>query len=157
MRMMRRRAPKGTHAYIDRHGKPRYYLRRPGHKKIPLPGLPWSPQFMAAREAALKGEWGKAEVGAKRTVEGTVSAALVSNYGSKAFTDELAKLTQQNRRAILENFRAEHGVKRISLIGSADLQAILTKETLAAQRNFKKAMRGFVDHCITKLDQDRPA
>ena len=120
------------------------------HKEIPLPGLPWSPQFMAAREAALKGEWGKAEVGAKRTVEGTVSAALVSYYGSKAFTDELAKLTQQNRRAILENFRAEHGDKRISLMGAEHLQAILTKETPAAQRNFKKAMRGFVDHCITK-------
>jgi hypothetical protein len=55
---MMRRAPKWTHSYTDRHGKVRFYLRRPGHKKVPLPGLPWSPQFMAAREAALAGdEW----------------------------------------------------------------------------------------------------
>ena len=58
--------PKYTHGYIDQHGRPRFYLRRAGHKKIPLPGLPWSPEFMAAREAALKGEWSKPEIGAQR-------------------------------------------------------------------------------------------
>ena len=30
------------------------------------------------------------------------------------------------------------------------LQAIIDKKTPASQRHFKKAMRGFVDHCITK-------
>ena len=27
-----RRPPKYVQAFLDRHGKPRYYLRRPGHK-----------------------------------------------------------------------------------------------------------------------------
>jgi hypothetical protein len=50
---MRMRRPKYTHGFIDRHGKPRFYLRRPGHKKVPLPGLPWSEPFMRAYQAAL--------------------------------------------------------------------------------------------------------
>ena len=95
---MKLRRPKNTHGLHDQHGKARFYLRRPGHRKVPLPGLPWSPEFMAAREAALKGEWGKREIGAKRTVEGTVNAALVSYYQSRAFND-LATITQQDRRA----------------------------------------------------------
>ena len=53
--------PKYTHGYITRHGKPCFYLRRPGQKKSDCPGLPWSPEFMAAREAALNGEWIKQE------------------------------------------------------------------------------------------------
>src|SRR5262245_31373157 len=65
------RPPKWTNSYIDRHGKPRFYLRRPGHRQIPLPGLPWSPEFMAAREAALKGEWVTPEMKAKRDWRGT--------------------------------------------------------------------------------------
>src|SRR5262252_8656396 len=40
----------------DRHGKPRWYFRRPGFKQMPLPGLPWSPEFMAAYEEALAGQ-----------------------------------------------------------------------------------------------------
>jgi hypothetical protein len=39
----------------DCHGKPRWYLRRAGHKRVPLPGLPWSPEFMASDEAAMAG------------------------------------------------------------------------------------------------------
>ena len=104
--------PKYTHGYIDQHGKPRHYLRRPGYKKIPLPGLPWSPEFMAAREAALEGEWSKPEMGAKRTVAGTVNAAIVSYYQTSAYNDGLAESSRKMRRAILERFREEHGDKR---------------------------------------------
>ena len=40
--------PKFVHGYIDRNGKPRFYFRRSGFKGVALPGLPWSPEFMAA-------------------------------------------------------------------------------------------------------------
>ena len=40
------------HAFIDRHGRARFYLRRKGHKKVPLSGLPWTPHFMKVYEAA---------------------------------------------------------------------------------------------------------
>jgi hypothetical protein len=142
---MRMRKPKYTHGFIDRHGKPRFYLRRPGQKKVPLPGLPWSEPFMRAYQAALDADWGKREIGAKRTIAGTVSAALVAYYQSRAFTD-LARLTRQNRRAILERFRAEHGHRPMPIPANV-MQHIIDKKTPAAQRNFKKAMHGFLKYC----------
>ena len=35
------------------HGKPRFYFRRRGFPSVNLPGLPWSPEFMAAYEDAM--------------------------------------------------------------------------------------------------------
>jgi integrase len=51
-----KRPPKYVQGFIDRHGKPRFYFRRPGFKSVPLPGLPWSPEFMAAYAEALAGQ-----------------------------------------------------------------------------------------------------
>ena len=42
--------------YRDRQGKARRYFRRPGYKRVPLPGTPGAPQFMAAYQAALAAE-----------------------------------------------------------------------------------------------------
>ena len=142
------KTPKYTHGYVDQHGKARFYLRRPGYKKIPLPGLPWSPEFMAAREAALKGEWAKPEIGAKRTVAGTVNAAIVSYYQTSAFNDGLAESSRKMRRAILERFREEHGDKRMALMHKKALQAILCKKSPAAAANWRKALRGLIDHAM---------
>ena len=145
---MKRKYPRWTHGYVDQHGKPRFDLRRPGHKKIPLPGLPWSPEFMEAREAALKGDWSKVEIGASRTITGTVNAGLVSYYQSGPFK-ALAESSQKMRRAELERFRADHGEKRIEKMHGVALQAIVNAKTPAAARNWKKAMRGFMNHCVS--------
>ena len=102
---MKRKNPKYTHEFTDHDGKPRYYLRAPGRKQVPLPGLPWSPEFMEARERALNEEWVAPPLGASRTKAGTVNAAIVSYYQSSAFTDGLAKSSQDMRRNILERFR----------------------------------------------------
>ncbi|MFB6448939.1 tyrosine-type recombinase/integrase [Bradyrhizobium tunisiense] len=146
--MKPRKLPRYVHGYMDRHGAPRFYFRKAGLKSVALPGLPWSPQFMEVYERALKRGEG-IELGSKRTVHGTISAALISYYQSTAFSEVLAKVTQQNRRAILEAFRADHGDKRVSLMHATALQNIINKKRPAAQRNFKKAMRGFIDYCIT--------
>lgn len=143
---MKRRNPPMVHEYVDRHGKARFYLRRRGFPKVSLQGLPWSPEFMAAYEGALAGQPVKIELGASRTVAGTLSAVLVSYYQSSAFKD-LAQSTQQTRRAILERFRNEHGDKYIAMLRREHLQAIANKRTPA--RNFKKALRGLVDHCLS--------
>jgi integrase len=102
---------------------------------------------MEARERAMKQDWVAPEMGASRTVPGTVNAALVSHYQSGAFKG-VAKSTEQSRRAILERFRIDHGDKRIALLHSQALQVILNGKTPAAQRNFIKAMRPFIDHCL---------
>jgi hypothetical protein len=36
----RLKLPRFVHGFIDRHGKPRFYFRRAGFKKSPLPSLP---------------------------------------------------------------------------------------------------------------------
>lgn len=93
--------------------------------------------------------WEPAAIGASKTVPGTVNAALVSYYQSTNFTDQLAKSTQRNRRAILEQFRNAHGDKRIALIHQQALQVILSGKRPAAARNWKKALRGFLDYCLS--------
>ena len=149
----KRKNPPYVHEYENRHGKIVFYLRRPGQKKqrmdIPEGVLPWSPKFMEAYELALSGEPAPLVIGASRTVPGTVNAALVSYYQCAAFTKGLSQSTQTSRRAILERFRAEHGDKRIALMHTEALQRILDKKTPAASRNWKKALRGFIDHRLS--------
>ena len=73
-----RHPPKFVQAFIDRNGKPRFYLRRPGFKSVPLPGLPWSPQIHGVYEAALSGQ--PSQIGERRTKPGTISAAIIGYY-----------------------------------------------------------------------------
>jgi hypothetical protein len=75
---VKRKHPKYTHSFIDHDGKPRFYLRAPGRKRVPLPGLPWSPEFMEAREKALAGDWAAPVLGASRTRAGTHAAPIAS-------------------------------------------------------------------------------
>lgn len=141
--------PKYTHGFIDRFGKPRFYLRVPGRKKrTPLPGLPWSPEFMAAREAALDGGKGAIVLGASRTKPGTVNAALVGYYQSSSWS-ALAKGTRDSRRAILERFREKCGGLQVRHMPRSAIQRILNNLSPAASRNWKKALRGLVDHCLS--------
>jgi len=121
-----RRPPKYVQGFIDRHGKPRFYFRRPGFKRLPLPGLPWSPEFMAAYEAVLA-EAPRLAIGARRTRPGTVAAAVAGYFGSAAFAMG-AETTRRTRRQILEKFRAEHGDKGIAALGRAHVSAWLALE-----------------------------
>src|ERR1700716_3245806 len=95
---LKRKNPKYTHGFVDHDGRARFYLRAPGRKRVPLPGLPWSPEFMEARARALEGVWVVPEFGSSRTRAGTVNAAIVSYYQSSAFCDGLAQSSQKMRR-----------------------------------------------------------
>jgi hypothetical protein len=141
-----RRLPKFVHGFIDRHGKPRFYFRRPGFKQVPLPGLPWSPEFMAAYEAALT-ETPRIDIGASRTMPGTVSHAMVLYFQSAAF-EAFAPSTQMMRRATLERFRAEHGDKRIGLLGPTHVSRLLGRLKPFPQRNMLKSLRGLMAFAV---------
>src|SRR5271157_3901553 len=79
-----RRPPKYVHGYIDCRCRPRWYLRRPGFKRVPLPGLPWSPEFMAAYEAAMGGR--KIEPGKSKIAPGSVADLITLYYQTAAFS-----------------------------------------------------------------------
>jgi integrase len=150
-----RRPPKFVQAFIDRNGKPRFYFRRPGFKSVPLPGLPWSPQFMEAYEAALSGQ--SLPIGASRTKPGTVSAAVIGYYYDQSFL-ALALSTQRARRGILERFRAEHGDKRIALLQRQHIITLLRSKKRFAARHLLMAIRALMKHAVeTGLREDNPA
>jgi hypothetical protein len=143
-----RRPPKYVHGYIDRHGKPRFYFRKAGFKKIALPGLPWSPDFMAVYEATLAGQ-PRIEIGAKRTQPGTIAALTVAYLNSIAFRS-LAAETQRTRRNILDRFRAEHGEKRFALLQREHIVRMLGGKISkpAAARNWLNTVRAMMQFAM---------
>jgi hypothetical protein len=148
-RPVMRRPPKYVHGFLDRHGKPRFYFRRAGFKRVPLTGLPWSPEFMSAYEAAVKGEAAPIEIGASRTKPGSVNDAVVRYLRSAAFTDKAAT-TQAERRATLERFRREHGDKRLGMLETQHIGLILGKLRPFAQRNMLHALRALMTFAKTE-------
>jgi integrase len=146
---------KYVHEYRDVRGKPRRYFRRPGFKKIALPGLPGSAEFMAAYERALAG-LPRNEIGADRTKPGTVNAAIVGYYQCLAFRG-LSLGTQSKRRFILERFRIEHGDKRVATLPPEFINRVLNRKTPAAARNWLAALRGLLDFAVAeKFRGDNP-
>jgi hypothetical protein len=107
------RLPKFVHAFLDRHGRPRYYFRRRGFKKVALPGLPWSPQFMEAIDHALAGQ--PTPIGIKRTVPGTMRALAVSYFSSSEFSS-LKLSSQRSYRVVIEQLCRDHGDKRVTML-----------------------------------------
>src|ERR1035441_162308 len=150
-----RHPPKFVQQFIDRNDKPRFYLRRPGFKRLPLPGLPWSPQFMEVYEAALSGQ--PLQVGASRTKPGTVSAAIIGYYYDQSFL-ALAPSTQRPLRGILERFRAEHGDKRIALLQRQHIITLLRSKKRFAARHWLMAIRALMKYAVEfGLREDNPA
>jgi integrase len=145
-----RRLPKFIHGFIDRHGKPRFYFRRAGHKKVRLPGLPWSPEFMAAYQEAIEGA-PRLEIGAPRSRPGTVAAAVAGYFGSAVFATRLAESTRRTRRRILERFRVEHGDKGIATLGKAHVERMVNAKagTPGEALNFLVALRALMRHAIS--------
>ena len=90
-----------VHGFTDVRGRQRWYYRRRGFKKVPLPGLPGSPEFMAAYEQALAGQ--PLQVGSQRTKPGTMRALAVSYFGSIAF-HSLRPSSQRVYRALIDRF-----------------------------------------------------
>ena len=143
-----RRLPRYVHGYLDRHGKPRHYLRRPGQKEVPLPGMPWSPEFMEAYEAAMNSA-APVIIGETRSAPGTVAEAVARYFGSTVFAS-LAPSTQAMRRAILQRFRDEHGAKRIRKLQPEHVARLIGKLRPFAQRNMSKTLRGLMAFALAE-------
>jgi integrase len=131
-----------------------YYYFRLGDEPVRLPGLPWSPEFMEAYARALAawkaGGGVLPELGAARTVAGTVQAAVVAYYQSTAFSRELAASSQISQRSLMERFRTEHGDKRIAKLERRHVQAYISNlGSPAVQRNMLRALRHFAKYALS--------
>lgn len=107
------RLPKFVHGFIDRHGKPRFYFRRPGYKHTPLPGLPWSPQFMAAYEFVAGQQI--IPISTSRAQPGSLRALAISYFASPAFSTK-RPATRAAYRSTIEKLCRQHGDKRVALL-----------------------------------------
>jgi hypothetical protein len=146
--------PRYVHGYIDCRGKPRFYFRRAGFKKVRLPGLPWSPEFMAAHEAALAGQ--PIQIGAARIKQGTIRALAVSYFGSLEFISMKAN-SQSVRRNIIERFCREtdknghqFGDKSAATLNR---QAVIKLMAARAEKpesanGLRKALRAMLQHAV---------
>jgi len=74
-----------VHEYRDRHGKLRRYVRRPGSRRVALPSLPGSPEFMQVYQDAMTGSPPPAR--ARRHKPGTLGALAAEFQGSTEFAN----------------------------------------------------------------------
>jgi hypothetical protein len=136
-----RRLPKFVNGYTDATGKPRFYLRRRGQRLVALPGMPWSPEFMAAHAQALTGS---RDPVANRIKPGTVAGLVHLYLGSTTFT-ALAADTQRSRRNILTRFAKEHGDKRVVMLKREHVIIMFNKiEKRFAARNWLKTVHALM-------------
>jgi integrase len=112
--------------FVDRHGAIRYYFRRPKGKRIPLPGMPGSAEFIDAYKVALGG--GKL-VGEQRPRgdPGTFARLAIDYFASSDF-QRLKPNTKRGYRSQIERFVAEHGHRLV-----ADLKRDHVKKIIAAK------------------------
>jgi integrase len=142
-----------------KNGQTFYYFRRTGFTRTPLPGLPGSSEFMAAYATALdRLPEVRIEIGANRTVPGTINATIAAFYKSHAFTKNRS-ITQQTDRNILEAFRVKHGDKRIALMETRHVEAAINEKSgkPAAQHNLLRVLRLLMDFAVKQgLRKDNP-
>jgi len=135
--------------YVDRHGKPRHYFRKPGCKPVVLPGLPGSNEFMAAYSSALANT-PRVEIAATRTRAGSIAAMVVGYFNSADFHN-LAPASQQQYRRILEGLRRDYGdlgivtLARKHVVRMLDVKA----DTPIGARDFLRCLRLLVRYAIS--------
>lgn len=143
---------KFAHVIADksRHGRVRYYYRRPGRPKIRLPDDPSSPEFLAAWHAAKAAFVlePRKQLGRKRSPDGTVAGAIAAYYQHNSFSEALAPSTQAMRRAILERLRAEHGDKPLAGLERKHIAVLLGKMKPYAAHNWLKTLRGLMAFAV---------
>jgi integrase len=139
------RPPKFVHGFIDRHGKPRFYFRRAGFKKVPLPGLPWSPAFMAVYEAAMAER--PLEIGASRTKPGTIRALAVAYCNSGEFRN-LRLASQRTYRQVIDRFCREHGDKGVATLQAVHVKRMMNERSPSAANHFRRALRAMMQHAV---------
>ena len=132
--------PKYVQAWVDRRDdRAYYYLRRRGFPRVRLPGLPWSPRFMAAYEAAMSGP--RTAIGTGRIKPGSVAAVVAEYFDSQQFFGSKKPSTRRWQRSILERFRAAYGDWPFALLVPEWIEAQLDLKTPHAARSWLVTLR----------------
>ena len=135
--------------FVDRHGHMRHYFRRPGGKRLALPGIPGSDEFMAAYKAALAGDDTPAAKPKVRGEAGTFSRLAAQYFMSPDFL-RLRTRTQHVYRLVIERFLAEHGHRRIDEMRRDDVKKIMALKaaTPGSANDLLKKIRTLIKFAI---------
>ena len=145
-------------AFKDRHGKVRYRFRRKGSRTIYLVGLPGSPEFARSYADAVEGVSSRLDVGAGRTVPGTINALAVTIYQSAEWS-QLAPTTQGTYRGIIERIRRDYGELGVRGFKADHVRKMRDKRkaTPAAANNLLKVLRWMMAFAVERnLRPDNP-
>src|SRR6516164_3917155 len=141
--------PRYVQAWVDgRDGRAYYYLRRHGFPRVRLPGLPWSPSFMAAYESALAGP--RTAIGGGRIKPGSVAAVVAEYLDSQQFFGSKSAGTQRMRRGILERFRAAYGERPFALLPAEWIEALLDAKPPHAARSWLVTLRSLCQFAVKR-------
>jgi integrase len=140
---------KYVNEFKDRHGAVRRYFRR-GKQCVPLVGLPGSDEFMESYRAALAGLPASKQIGASRTLAGTIGAAVASYYQSAEYA-ALAKSTQATYRGLLEQIRGNAGDAPLASLQRRHVRAMMASkgDKTTAANNMLRAIRLLVKYAIS--------
>jgi integrase len=109
----------------DRHGNVRCYVRMRGKPKIRLRGLPGSPEFMVAYQAAVDGD--TVAVSRRQPYQhnpvGTFGHTCLAYYASAEF-NALDEKTRHWRRACLDRICQAHGHRLMATIQAKHVRAL---------------------------------
>jgi integrase len=131
---------------VDRHGKWRHYLRRPGFKRIALAGLYGSEEFAASYRLAMAGSAAPPrEIGADRTPVGSL-AHLIGVYKGSTHWAGLARNSRRNRQPLLERLRCGvWGGVMVADLARKHIVAILDSVAAPhAKKHLLKSLRGLL-------------
>jgi integrase len=143
--------------FIDRHGHPRFYFRRPGFPRRALPGLPFSEEFRAAYAEAMAGQPPVVR-GPCECRPGTMAALRVSYLSSANFLS-LAPSTQSYYRGIIDRLCEEAGNNRVALLERRHVVSMMAERSDKPERanGLRKVLRMMMQHAVEiGMRQDDP-
>ncbi len=144
--------------FVDRHGHPRHYFRRPGGSRIPLPGLPGSDEFISAYRAALEGEQSAPRKRGTRAGQGTFNRLALDYFASPDFL-RLGQRTRYAYRLVIERFLGEHGHRLVREMRREDVKKIMAQKaaTPGGANDLLKKIRALMKFAIdAELRTDDP-
>ncbi len=134
--------------FLDRHGKRRVRGRRNGLTYY-FKAAPGTDDFAFEYQRWLAGEPLRGEIGAKRTVPGSISALVVKFYRSAEWAN-LGDTTKTTYRGIIERFRVGYGDEPVAQLERRHVRNIVAKKaaTPAAANNLLRMIRRLMRFAI---------
>lgn len=131
--------------FRDRYGVTRWYFRRPGYPRVPLPN-PASAEFANAYMTALAGA--KVPIGITRSGPGTMRALAISYFQSAAF-HRLSRNTAKPYRSVIERLCTDYGSHRVGTLQAAHVRKLMLQRSTPDSSNLLlRAMRALMKHAV---------